>query len=181
MPSVVQLWVSDLTMMQQSVLFTAIRGPDGIQKEHIVKVVLRAFRREVLLSAMDGKVLETPYVPGGGSFTGPVPVTMSLEGAMLKTINNSDELPHHFLMHLAHASQIIGYKHPDPLKRAVWGAFYRAWCTSMHMEPESEPDMSIRLGDRRDNWLAASKTEIGYLESAHGPKHDPETGEKVTT
>lgn len=71
MPSVVQPWVNDLTMMQQSVLFTAVRGPDGLPKYHPSKYLLRWYRRCLLLSAMDGRTLHDPVEPNGGSFTGP--------------------------------------------------------------------------------------------------------------
>lgn len=57
--------------MQQTVLLTSIRGPDGVAKYHKVKYLLRWLRRCVLLSAMDGKVLGNPYDSNGGSFTGP--------------------------------------------------------------------------------------------------------------
>jgi hypothetical protein len=69
--SVLQDWVQGLTMMQQTVLLTAIRGPDGTPKYGSVKMLLRWFRRCVLLSAIDGKVLDNPCDSNGGSFTGP--------------------------------------------------------------------------------------------------------------
>jgi len=161
--------------MQQTVLLTAVRGPDGIAKDHVVKWVLRAYRRTILLSSLDKCVLETPYEPGGGSFMAPIPQESigTLEELMLRTINMSDELPHHFLMHLAHASQIVGYKHPKPATHTPWTEFYLAWCKSMHMEPEPHYKMDYRLGDNRDHWLKASKTGIGMLESAGVPRQEP--------
>lgn len=71
MPTVLQPWVEDLTMMQQSVLLTAVRGPDALPKYHPSKFLLRWYRRCLLLSAMDQRVLEDPFEPNGGSFTGP--------------------------------------------------------------------------------------------------------------
>lgn len=74
--SVVQLWVQRLTRMQQSVLFAAIRGPDGISKNHISKKLIRFLRRCVLKAAFDNLVYPVPYDPKeanwkSGSFTGP--------------------------------------------------------------------------------------------------------------
>lgn len=69
--SVLQDWVQGLPMMQQTVLLTAVRGPDGLPKYHATKWVLRWYRRCILLSAMDGRVLADPVEPNGGSFTGP--------------------------------------------------------------------------------------------------------------
>lgn len=71
MSSVLQSWVEELPMMQQSVLLTAVRGPDGLPKYHSSKYLLRWYRRCILLSAMDGKVLDNPWDENGGSFTGP--------------------------------------------------------------------------------------------------------------
>ncbi len=68
---VTQPWVHALPFMQQTVLLTAVRGPDGIAKYHPSKFLLRWFRRCMLLSAMDGKALTNPYDNNGGSFTGP--------------------------------------------------------------------------------------------------------------
>jgi hypothetical protein len=70
--SVVQPWVSELPLMQQTVLLTAVRGPDGIAKYSAAKYLLRWYRRCVLLSSIDGGIaLTDPFSNHGGSFTGP--------------------------------------------------------------------------------------------------------------
>jgi|SRR6478609_5372468 len=66
-----QEWVLEIPFMQQSVLFAAIRAPDGLRKDHPTKVLLRWYRRCVLLSAFDRRALTCPFEEGGGSFTGP--------------------------------------------------------------------------------------------------------------
>lgn len=38
-----QAWVLGIPLMQQSVLFAAIRAPDGLRKDHPVKVLMAAF------------------------------------------------------------------------------------------------------------------------------------------
>ena len=48
---VLQPWVGHLTLMQQSVLIAAVRGPDGIRKDHPVKLLCRYLRRSFMLSA----------------------------------------------------------------------------------------------------------------------------------
>ena len=68
---VLQPWVLNLTYMQQSVLITSVRGPDGIRKDHVAKLLLRWLRRCFLVSAFDGRALTDPVEQGGGSFTGP--------------------------------------------------------------------------------------------------------------
>lgn len=69
-----QPWLHRIPIMQQSVLLAAIRGPDGIHKNHVSKLLLRWFRRCVLMSAFNRKALDRPYdyaLRCGGSFTGP--------------------------------------------------------------------------------------------------------------
>lgn len=68
---VTQVWTHTLPMMQQSVLLTGVRGPDTLPKYHPSKYLLRWYRRCILLSAMDRRVLNDPMEPNGGSFTGP--------------------------------------------------------------------------------------------------------------
>lgn len=75
--SVVQEWATKIPFMQQSVLMAAVRGPDGLEKNHISKQLLRYLRRSFLYSAFESakagvpKAMLLPHTPGGGSFTGP--------------------------------------------------------------------------------------------------------------
>jgi hypothetical protein len=158
---VTQVWTHDLPMMQQTVLLTAIRGPDNLPKYGPVKMLLRWYRRCLLLSAMDGKVLEDPMEPNGGSFTGP-----SLSGddsiddweeRMQQHVNgylqSLDALPHHFQMHFMHAVQIMGYKHTDARIGCFWSLLYFRLVKDLHLHPESCDEMDSRLGDSRSGWL----------------------------
>lgn len=65
MGTVLQNWVTDLTFMQQTVLISAVRGPDGLRKDHPVKILLRWYRRCILISAFDKKALTDPFYHGG--------------------------------------------------------------------------------------------------------------------
>lgn len=163
---VLQDWVQQLSMMQQTVLLTAIRGPDGIGKYHPCKMMLRWYRRCVLLSAMDGRVLSNPADLNGGSFTGPsytpadgnyIPTWLVWHIEMEKVIHDylraTDELPHHFQMHFMHAAQILGYKHPDIDIRKWWLHVYSRLVNDLHLHPETEDEMDRRLGDSREQWL----------------------------
>jgi hypothetical protein len=170
MTSVLQEWVTDLPMMQQTVLITAVRGPDGLPKYHATKFVLRWYRRCILLSALDGKVLTDPAEPNGGSFTGPSVDTAHYEGGrypgapstwsedmdvhVTEYLRSLDEVPHHFQLHLMHAIEIVGYKHPDPGIRRWWHHVYVRLVHDMHLWPETEEQLDQRLGDTREGWLA---------------------------
>lgn len=149
-------------MMQQSVLLAAIRGPDGQPKYGGgAKMLLRWLRRCVLLSAMDGKVLDNPIDKNGGSFTGP-----SLEGhddlepwaeRMQLHVNDYlrqvDMLPHHYQLHFMHAVEILGYKHPQHEIRHFWHRVYLRLVHDLHLWPETAEQLDERLGDTRSGWL----------------------------
>lgn len=159
---VTQPWVHGISMMQQSVLLAAVRGPDGLAKYGGgAKMLLRWFRRCILLSAMDKRVLRDPIEPNGGSFTGP-----SLDGPddvdhwserMQVHVNDYlrqlDALPHHWQMHFMHAIEIVGYKHPDHEIRHFWRQVYLRLVHDMHVWPETEEQLDERLGDSRSGWL----------------------------
>lgn len=162
---VTQAWTHRLSMMQQTVLLTAVRGPDGMPKYTAAKKLLRWYRRCILLSAMDGQVLSDPFSPNGGSFTGP---SYSLEmvdnetwqqmmdEAVAGYIKECDAISHHFQVHLMHAIQIVGYKHPDTEIREWWERTYVRIVHTYHLWPESEAEMDRRLGDSREQWLERS-------------------------
>lgn len=184
--SVVQLWVHGITRMQQSVLFAAIRGPDGIDKNHISKKLVRWMRRCVLKAAFDNLVYPVPYDPQeagwkSGSFTGPSCYRLSSgqfastarqeweeqssyatwQQAMDEVVSNYlqtvDALPHHYQLHFMHAAEIIGYKHPWPEHRKWWHRTYVRLANDMHLLPEPEDVMDRRLGDSERQWREAEE------------------------
>jgi hypothetical protein len=169
-----QPWVMEIPLMQQSVLFAAIRAPDGIRKNHPVKVLMRWFRRCVVLSAFDKRALTDPFEPGGGSFTGPFerhhaeaayhrsihPADWmqaqeaffdNLRGVYLDSV---DELPHHFQLHFMHAAQIVGVHHFDADIRKWWNDFYFMIVADAHLLPEPPEEMNMRLSDNSAEWRA---------------------------
>lgn len=159
---VTQAWCHAIPFMQQTVLLTAVRGPDGIAKYHPVKYLLRWFRRCTLVSSLDGVVLKTPHEAGGGSFMGPsfdvaghdCEWVSIMENQVSDYLRALDELPHHFQLHFMHAAEIVGYKHPAPMIRAFWHRTYLRLVHDMHLWPETEEQMDARLGDDRSGWLA---------------------------
>lgn len=161
MSTVLQPWLSDLPMMQQTVLLTAVRGPDGLPKYHATKWLLRWYRRCILLSAMDNRVITDPLDDGGGSFTGPSVGTdwafnwqAGMNARLDDYLQALDEVPHHFQLHFMHAAEILGFKHPDPMIGGWWQDAYHRLVHDMHLWPETEDQLDARLGDSRDGWLA---------------------------
>lgn len=171
MLSVLQPWVMELPLMQQSVLITSCRGPDTLHKNHIAKVLCRWLRRCYLLFAFKGTVINDPYNPDGGSFTGPC-VGMTIDEAVDAYLKCIDEIPHHFHLHLVHAAEILGYKHPNPNTREWWHDCYLRFVRDMHLMPESKQKMDRRLGDDEVTWREAEEviadnsgiTEVEKLE-----------------
>lgn len=163
---VTQDWVHSLTLMQQSVLLTAIRGPDGRAKYEAPKMLVRWYRRCVLISAFDRETIDNPWDSRGGSFTGPsIQVGMNEQYSSLSRLlkpevdaylKQLDAIPVHFQRHFMHAAEILGYKHPVPEIRAFWLDFYVQLVEEIHLTPETEEEMDKRLGDNREGWLERS-------------------------
>ena len=172
MRSVLQDWVQELPFMQQSVLITSCRGPDGLSKDHVAKGMCKFIRRTFMISAFDGLSRWNPHEEGGGSFTGPasglhaVGVVFNLnwpsDSESLinlirdKYLDSTDDMPHHFQTHIMHTAQVLGYKHPDPFVRRWWHETYLMIVNDLHLLPESKASMNKRLGDNREDWESAS-------------------------
>jgi len=142
--------------MQQTVLLTATRAPDGIRKTHPVKTLCRWLRRCYLISAFDKCVLETSLDPRGGSFMGPCQSNevRDIDHAMDLYIECGDQIPLHFHFHLMQAAEILGYKHPEVFKRKWWNVFYLRLVAFGHLNPETQEQMEKRLSDVKENWEA---------------------------
>lgn len=185
--SVLQEWVQCLSFMQQSVLIASIRGPDGIEKNHVSKLLIRWLRRCVLYSAFESKQkgepagFDNPHAPGGGSFTGPsmlhrvrhdalhmtasqregIDLMEPWQKTMEKVVNDYlqtlDAVPHHFQLHFMHAAEIVGYEHPDPKIGGWWQMLYYKLANDMHLAPETREAMNRRLGDFEATWREAEE------------------------
>lgn len=156
MPSVMQKWTEELTMMQQSVLIASVRGPDGIRKDHPVKVLCRWLRRSFMLCAFEKIAHNGPLDPCGGSFTGKcqTDTVKGIDHALDLYMRSVDELPHHFQLHFLHAAEILGYKHPINYIREWWHTTYLRLVNDAHLYPETEEQMDTRLGDSEIEWRA---------------------------
>jgi len=153
--SVLQDWVMELPLMQQTVLLTATRAPDGLIKHHPVKTLCRWLRRCYLISAFDKCVLEDPDDERGGSFMGPCRTdkVRNINHALQLYIDTGDEIPLHFHFHLQQAAEILGYKHPNLKTREWWLVAYRRLVAFGHTNPETEDQMDRRLQDVKETWL----------------------------
>jgi len=60
---------------------------------------------------------------------------------------DSDKYPIHFLMHLCHCCEIIGYKHLNREVSAWFRGAYRIIVDALHLKPETEEECDFRLRD----------------------------------
>ena len=158
-------WCRPLPIQQQSVLLLAARGPDGMRKQHLAKVLIRAYRTMVLNAAslkrtltwedrgdtfMDAKIMAPWHVRRGSIAPERVEQwtpSVQWRDAVSNYLLAVDEVPHHYHLHLMHGAQIIGYHHPDAYLRRLWLDFYLKCCEDMHLRPEVCGAMDERLND----------------------------------
>lgn len=132
--SVVKAWVFALPYRMQAVLLSALRGCDGRSKNDPSKHIVRSLRATLLNQA-----------DPTNSF-----MAINLDGPpdehVDAMVNDLDSYPLHFVTHLAHASEIVGFKYPDKARKVRWLAFYYKIVKGLHMMPETEAQLDVRLG-----------------------------------
>ncbi len=137
--SVLHDWVHTLTFQMQALLLTAMRGPDENNKYNAAKAIIRYLRGVVIKPAGDWhRRNDNDFMWGEwGEFP---------KSAKAFWVDH-DEYPHHFIMHLVHCAEVVGYKHPQAGVRFIWTRFYLDACESFHMRPETEQQLDRRLSD----------------------------------
>ena len=58
-----------------------------------------------------------------------------------------DHCPMHFIAHLMHASEVIGYSHPDLNIATTWLSIYIMIVHELHLRPETKEHFDKRLAD----------------------------------
>lgn len=133
MASVVQSWLSELNWKQQTVVLTALRGCDGIEKENPSKIISRLMRGDILMNADKSSSYMKRLT------------TWEVNEAIGNFFDDLDRYPIHFVTHLCHAAEIIGYKHPDNKLRLFWLGVYMEFCKAVHLTAETEEELDRRL------------------------------------
>jgi hypothetical protein len=141
MKSILQAWVSELGLRHQGVLVTALRGPDGAAKHSTAKPIMRAIRRLVLVPFDERESLEP------NSFMYFNEATF-LDMAW-KFSRELDDLPLHFVFHVIHALEVLGYCHPKPKIAGLCKQAYIRLAFKCHLRPESKVEMDTRLTEDR--------------------------------
>lgn len=137
--SVLRDWVSELPLRHQGVLVAAVRGCDGAFKENSAKPIVRALRYAFMNPADEREVsMQSAFMSHDFS-------QYDLSGFL----TNWDHFPMHFIQHLMHACQVIGYKHPELTTREMFCDAYDKIVRKLHLYSETEIDMDIRLTEDR--------------------------------
>jgi hypothetical protein len=132
--SVIRDWVCRLSWKEQTVLLVALRGPDlGGSRE--LKTAIRWIRAIVLKNAAPQKTfMKEVDFPKLADLAEEQPLVF-------------DMLSVHFITHLMHAMQVIGYRHPNQsVAEKALGAYLNL-CQYLHLNPESNKQMTSRLVD----------------------------------
>ncbi len=156
MPSVLQPWVEQLGLRHQGVLMACVRGCDSVPKEDATKALARCLRG-VLLNSFDPK--PTSFIEHVNDD--------ELRERMVAVLKNHDHYPIHYIMHLMHGSEIIGYKHPRAAVRVMWRWWYMKLAQCFHLNIETEEQLDARLGACEANFAqhAASTYESAHQEN----------------
>ena len=134
---VIQEWAWKLSWKQQAVLMSALRGCDMADKEDPAKPFCRRLRGAVLRSGGADDACEFMRADIG------------LEDIM-KFTKQIDRYPIHFILHLVHAAEVVGFNHPAESEAKFWSAFYHNMVQAFHMYPETKEQNDFRLRDGVD-------------------------------
>jgi hypothetical protein len=131
-----------LPLREQGVLVVALRGCDSAPKFPLDSPERRmtAAIRYAVCHPADEREVDLVI---GGFMTRNIPADVRL--AML------EHYPQHWVGHVIHATQVLGYRHPDKGIAAVWLELYTRFCQSLHVVPESLDNMVARLSEDRVN------------------------------
>lgn len=135
MKSVVQEWLSqeNITFKQQTVVLNSLRGCDGQSKYDLSKKFARKLRSVILYNA-------------AAANTSFMREDMTLEDVR-EFAGDCDKYPVHYVMHVCHAVEIIGFKHPEKEIREWFKEAYLIIVDSLHLKPENEDECDYRLRD----------------------------------
>lgn len=124
--SILQDWVMELPLREQGSLLAAVRGCDLTPKFPLnsPERKLVAFVRWTFMVPADER--EIDYQPG--SFMSRVPPQDFRPSSV-------GHYPLHWVMHVVHALEVIGFRHPDTIVADICCDLYVAFCLSFHVRP----------------------------------------------
>lgn len=143
--SVLQNWVQEISWMKQAVLLAAFRNCDTMDSKGPHKTLIRGIRMCCIRSSFPPDKLSSGFIL-------PSPDEI-LEAAKVFINKEWDRFPIHFITHLMHAAEVLGYHHPDNKYGNAWWLVYNEIVKGLHLYPEPFTDFDARLsGD--ENYIA---------------------------
>lgn len=150
MASILKDWVQELGLRHQGVLLTSVRGCDTAPKHDASKLLTRCIRNEILNPHCGNAKKAATFIEAV-----PEDVLIQRFGDFRR---NLDHYPHHYVMHIVHTIEIIGYKHPDPRIAYNWRMFYKYLCRGLHLNLETEEELDRRLNADEETFAKRDST-----------------------
>ena len=139
MRSVLQDWVMELPLREQGTLMTAVRGCDLTPKYPLDS------QERQLVAAIRGAFM----VPAD-------PREMDVVGGFMRSSPPANfkpsclgHYPHHWVMHVLHAVEVIAYRHPDTAVWYIWMPIYHSIVQSLHLNVETFEQFEQRMTEDR--------------------------------
>ena len=130
----------ELPLREQGTLIVALRGCDSAPKfplDSPERRITAAIRYAVCIPADQREVDSEP----GAFMTAHIPNDVKP--------SHFEHYPQHWVGHIIHACEVLGYRHPDTWQAAQWFKLYEGFCRSLHLPTEHPQDMKERLSEDR--------------------------------
>lgn len=139
--SVLKDWVCSLPLREQGTLLTAVRGCDLTPKMPLDSTErnLTAFVRCSVMNAFDEREIDAEI----GCF-----MQSRIDFTKFRA-SQFGHYPQHYVSHLIHALEVIGYRCPFEATKNDALAAYKMFCKSFHLNIETFEQMVERLSDDR--------------------------------
>ncbi len=141
MTSVMQAWTHELPLREQGTIVAGLRGCDLTPKNPVDSTArqLVAYLRWLTMVPADPR--EVDFEPGTYMQSSPPPAGWRQ--------SELGHLPLHYVSHLMHAYEVVGYRQPDRVLASVARDVYYRLAEGLHLNPESSVDMIARLSEDR--------------------------------
>jgi len=138
--SVLQDWVMELPLREQGTLLTCVRGCDLTTKWPLdsTERKLVAFLRWGFMVPCDEREVDSEL---GCFFSSRPPVNWKA--------SELGHYPLHWVSHIIHASEVLGYRHPVLETRMMFLAIYKKIVKSLHLSVESMHHFELRMSEDR--------------------------------
>lgn len=145
--SVMQDWTRKIPLRAQGTLLTCVRGCDLAPKfplDSPERVLVGMLRHAFLVPADPREVGVEP----GAFFQNATPADIDRWRTTTK-FSAFGHYPQHWVAHVMHAAEVLGYCHPNPTLAISWQHVYFKFCHAHHVPPETYDAFLIRMTEDR--------------------------------